>query len=185
MRLAQAPRRCAARSGCRRRWCRRRRSWIRRAVPPHWLRRNRCGLHSGGRPARAPTFSISPLMSSTVTRVCGPLRIEDAEGHVAGAAGHVEMAERPVAGRAQGRDERVLPEAVEPGGHEVVHQVVAARHRAEDLVDLALLLAEGHGLEPEMGVLVGHDRPAPSPEHRTQWFALRDRSDAPPFEGDP
>ena len=68
--------------------------------------------------------------------------VGDAEGDVAGAAGHVEHAEGD--GRAPGRrqpgDEGVLPQAVDAARHEVVHQVVAAGDRVENVVDQPLLV---------------------------------------------
>jgi hypothetical protein len=39
---------------------------------------------------------------------------------------------------------------MEPAGHEIVHQVVAARDPLEDLVDHALLVGEIDGLKAEM-----------------------------------
>ena len=53
-------------------------------------------------------------------------------------------------------DQRVLPGAMQPGRHQVVHQVVAPRHLVEHVVDQRLLVAERHLAEAEMGV-VAHD----------------------------
>jgi len=44
---------------------------------------------------------------------------------------------------------------VQPAGHEIVHEVVAAGHAAEDVVDQRLLVLERHLLETEMGLLAG------------------------------
>ena len=46
-------------------------------------------------------------------------------------------------------DQRILPGAVQPARHEVVHQIVALRHLAKHIVDQRLLLAERHPLEAE------------------------------------
>ena len=54
-------------------------------------------------------------------------------------------ARRP-AGGLSGRDQRVLPGAVQPARHQVVHQVVAARDAVEHVVDQRLLVVERHGL---------------------------------------
>ena len=94
-------------------------------------------------------------MSSTVTWARRPAGVQHAEGHVAGAAGDVEMAEGPRSRRVQAGDERVLPGPVQAAGHQVVHEVVAARHGAEDLVHPALLVAERHDLGAEMREVVG------------------------------
>jgi len=40
---------------------------------------------------------------------------------------------------------------MQTGRHQVVHQVVAARHAGEDLVDARLLVGKRHFLEAEMG----------------------------------
>ena len=50
------------------------------------------------------------------------------------------------------RDQRVLPGAVQPARHQVVHQVVAPRDRVEHVVDQRLLVVERHLAEAEMGV---------------------------------
>ena len=102
-----------------------------------------------------PTASISALMSATVTRVPGPARVGDAEGDVAGAAGEIEQRERPARPfrRVDRRDQRLLPGAVQAARHQVVHQVVAPRHRMEHVVDQRLLVAKRHPAEAEIGVL--------------------------------
>ena len=95
-------------------------------------------------------------MSQTVTRVTGPAGLHHAKRHVAGAAGEIEQRERPLAlGRMHRRDQRVLPGAVQPARHQVVHQVVAAGDRMKHVVDHALLVGERHGFFAEMGVLFG------------------------------
>ena len=81
----------------------------------------------------------------------GPARLGDAEGDVAGAAGDIDDSIAAAAGRIEHRHHRVLPEAMEPAGHEIVHQVVAARDPLEDLVDHALLVGEIDGPKAEMG----------------------------------
>ena len=63
-----------------------------------------------------------------------PAGVQHAKGHVPGAAGDVESVEGPGSRRVQAGDEGVLPGPVQPAGHQVVHEVVAARHGAEDLV---------------------------------------------------
>ena len=67
---------------------------------------------------------------------------------VAGAAGDVE---RALAGtQSRERQRELLPEAMRAAGHEIVHQVVAARDLLEDLVDHALLVGEIDGPIAEM-----------------------------------
>ena len=93
-----------------------------------------------------------------MARVLGAARLHDAEGDVAGAARDIEQGERPVALRRVERgDQRILPGAVQPAGHQVVHQVVAARDLVENVVDQPLLFGERHLLVAEMGV--GRRRP--------------------------
>ena len=91
-------------------------------------------------------------MSTTVARVPAAARVDDAKGDVAGAAGQVEQRKRPraglgpILGRIDRDDERVLPGAVQPARHQVVHQVVAVRHAAKNVVDQRLLVLERHGV---------------------------------------
>ena len=68
------------------------------------------------------------------------------------------MADRPL-GRIDGGDQRILPGAVQPARHEIVHQVVAARHAVKNVVDQRLLVLERHAPEAEMGIFAGsrHD----------------------------
>jgi hypothetical protein len=73
----------------------------------------------------------------------------DAECDVAGAAGHVH--EIHAVARAQGIDERVLPQAVQAAAHQVVHQVVAAGDAAEDAADEPGLFAGRHVGKAEIG----------------------------------
>jgi len=82
-------------------------------------------------------------------------RAHDAEGDVAGAAGHVEMVEGKPLWRVQHRHEAILPQPVQTDGHQVVHEVVARRDLVEDVVDAVLLLVETDVLEAEVGGLGG------------------------------
>jgi hypothetical protein len=91
-------------------------------------------------------------------------RLDHAEGDVAGAAGKIEQRERPRARlhfvrrrgprarRIDGGDERVLPGAVKSARHEIVHQVVTARHAVKNVVDQRLLVLERHLPEAEIGM---------------------------------
>ena len=89
-----------------------------------------------------------------------PAGLHHAEGDVAGAAGEIEQGEVPVALRRIDRgDQRVLPGAMQPARHQVVHQVVAARNRMEHVVDHALLVGQGHGAFAEMGLVLGGSLP--------------------------
>jgi hypothetical protein len=81
----------------------------------------------------------------------GAARLESAEGDVAGTARDIEMLVGPGARRAQHRDQVRLPDPVQPTRHQVVHQVVAARDRAEHVVHLGLLLGKPHALVAEIG----------------------------------
>src|SRR5690348_1641081 len=81
------------------------------------------------------------------------------EGDVAGAARHVEDV---LAGpRLHAIDEAVLPQPVHAARHEVVHHVVAARDRAEDLADAARLLLGADQLVAEID-FVAHEPRASS-----------------------
>ncbi len=79
-----------------------------------------------------------------------PAGLDNAEGDIARAAGDIEMPEGTAPGRAQHRNQRILPEAVQPGAHDVVHQIVARGDLVEDIVHPGLLLAQWDILEPEM-----------------------------------
>ena len=81
-------------------------------------------------------------------------------------AGEIEQGKRPLGfflktagtafwGWVDGGDERVLPSPVQPARHQVVHEVVAARHAVENVVDQRLLVVERHLPKSEMGVLAG------------------------------
>ena len=93
-------------------------------------------------------------MSATVARVPGPpaamVRNETSPVPPATSSrANVSLGFR----RIDRGDQRVLPGAVQPGRHQVVHQVVALRHLVEDVVDQRLLLAERHLAKAEMGVV--------------------------------
>ena len=76
-----------------------------------------------------------------------------AERHVAGAAGEIEQGEGLLSfGRIDRGHQCILPGAVQPARHQVVHQVVAACHRMEHVVHQPLLVGQRHGLFAEMGV---------------------------------
>ena len=75
----------------------------------------------------------------------------EAEGDVAGAAGHVEDV---FAGpRLYPGDEAVLPQPVHSARHEVVHHIVAARDGAEDRTDASRLLFGRHQRIAEVDLL--------------------------------
>ena len=131
-------------------------------------------------------------MSATVTARAAA---RHAEGDVAGAAGHVE--DLLAGARLHPGDEAVLPQPVHAARHGVVHQVVAARDRAEDLADAARLLlgadqlvAEGHlvrhGLRGSSGrcsqrfrhIGCAHARASRSRDHRPRPCAASSRAAA-------
>ena len=58
--------------------------------------------------------------------------------------------------RPQGGDEGVLPGPVQPARHQVVHEVVAARDRAEHVVDPPCFSPSGTVLKPKWVVSSGH-----------------------------
>jgi hypothetical protein len=96
---------------------------------------------------------MSALISRTVTsaaRAAWP-----PERDVAGASRHVEMAKPRPSRRIEHGDEPVLPESMQAGRHQVVHDVVAPGHLLEHVVDPGLLVVETNVLEAEMGRLVG------------------------------
>ena len=82
-------------------------------------------------------------------------QVHDAKGDVAGAARHVQHL--PAGLGVQPFHHRILPDAVDAGAHQVVHQVVARRHRREDLSHQAFLLGLGHVAETETGGFLSHD----------------------------
>ena len=55
-------------------------------------------------------------------------------------------------GRIDRRHQRLLPGAVQAARHQVVHQVVAPRHRMEHVVHQRLLVAQRHPAEAEIGL---------------------------------
>ena len=76
-----------------------------------------------------------------------------AEGDVAGAAGQIEQGKALVGTRRiDRRHQRILPGAVQAGRHQVVHQVIAAGHRMEHVIDQRLLVGKRHRLFAEMGL---------------------------------
>ena len=83
-------------------------------------------------------------------RACAA-RFDHAQRDVAGAARDIEQRERPLGfRRIDQRDQRVLPGPVQAGRHQVVHQVVAARHAVEHVVHQRLLVFERHLTRTEM-----------------------------------
>ena len=140
--LAQARARCAAHCGCRRRWSRNRRCDRRSQLL-------RIALFE--RDARLEAALLGALAADREH-----LGVDVADGHmrVRAAASTTRKAMSPVPparsssrnGRRRPRrvdrgDQRVLPGAVQPAGHQVVHQVVAAGTGMEDVVDPPLLVA--------------------------------------------
>jgi hypothetical protein len=84
-------------------------------------------------------------------RVRGASRgLDDAERDVAGTAGHVQHTPPGAPRRVEPRHHGVLPDAMEPCRHEVVHQIVAAGDAMEHIVDQPLLL-----VRPDLPVAVG------------------------------
>src|SRR5262249_10249985 len=69
-------------------------------------------------------------------------------GDVAGAPGDVE--EELARTRVEAADQFRLPQPVDAATHEVVHQVVAGRHRREDAAYTARLFLERYALEAEI-----------------------------------
>ena len=87
-------------------------------------------------------------------------RRDHAEGNISSPASHIEQGEGLVAlRRIDRRHQRILPGAVHAAGHQVVHQVVAPRDRAEHVVHQPLLVGKRHRLFAEMGLVAGfrHD----------------------------
>ena len=83
--------------------------------------------------------------------VLGSARPRDAKGNVARTARHIEMFERAAPGRVHFPDENILPNAVQPAGHQIVHNVVALSDLMEHVVDQILLVVERHFGIAEMG----------------------------------
>ena len=89
----------------------------------------------------------------------------DPKRDVARAAGDVEMAKRAPPRRPDLGRESILPDAVEPAGHQIVHEIVARRDLVEHGIDAFLLLVERHAGKAEMGLL-GHESPG---DARAAW----------------
>src|SRR6202162_1263841 len=81
--------------------------------------------------------------------------LDDPKRDVAGAARHVEQPERlGLPRRVYRSDERILPGAVQPTRHQVVHEIVAPRHLAEHVVHELRLVGERHIAETEIGLAI-------------------------------
>jgi len=81
-------------------------------------------------------------------------QIDNAKSDIAGAARHIQCL--PGGLRVQPFHHRILPDAVDAGAHQVVHQVVARRHRGKDLFDQAFLVGLWHVAETETGGFLSH-----------------------------
>jgi hypothetical protein len=82
------------------------------------------------------------------TRGMAPGARQKAEGHVAGAARHVQQ--RWPGARRQPVHHRVFPEPVDADRHHVVHHVVFAGDARKDAMHHPGLFGLGHGLKAEM-----------------------------------
>ena len=76
------------------------------------------------------------------------MRLDNAQGDVPGAAGDVN--ESLARARRDSLDHGALPQPVDARTHQVVHQVVARRHRVEHLAHQAGLFRRFDGAEAEM-----------------------------------
>ena len=78
--------------------------------------------------------------------------------NVASAARDIKHCERArVPRRIDRSHQRVLPGAMQAARHQIVHQIVAASDRRENVVHQRLLLRQRHGAVAEMGVTIaGH-----------------------------
>ena len=86
----------------------------------------------------------------------GAARFDHPERHVPGSAGHVQQKEWPTFPRRVDRgDERILPGPVQPARHQIVHQVVAPRHPAKNVVDQPLLVRGRDVAETEIDLAFG------------------------------
>ena len=122
------------------------------AAPRHWPRRTSPLVEPASLGALAADPSISALMSATVARVpAPPARSAERMSPVPPATSSSAKSRSP-SRRVDRGDQRVLPGAMQPARHQVVHQVVAPCHRVEDVVDQRLLVVERHLAEAEMGV---------------------------------
>ncbi len=116
----------------------------RTAAPRRCPRRKRCRVAPRSRRSR-PTISMSAIDVEHGNACAGPAGLRDPQRDVAGAARDIEQRERcRAARRIDRRHQRVLPGAVQSARHQVVHQVVAPRHRVEHVVDHRLLFGERH-----------------------------------------
>ena len=79
-------------------------------------------------------------------------RSGNAEGDIACPPGDVDVPEGPRLRGVEHVDEPILPQPMQPAGHEIVHQVVARGHVMEDLIDATLLLGQRHRGKAEMGL---------------------------------
>src|SRR6516165_3972657 len=82
----------------------------------------------------------------------GPAPGQHAGSHITGAAGDIEQRKGPLArGRIDGGDEGVLPGAMQPAGHQIVHQIVAIGHAPKHVIDQPLLVPDRYLAEAEIG----------------------------------
>jgi hypothetical protein len=120
------------------------------AAPRRWRRRSHHVVERLGVGALAPDAEHVGIDVGDGRARAGPAGRDRAERDIPGAARDVEQCELSVRFRRIDRcDQRVLPGAMQPGRHQVVHQVVALRHLVEHVVDQRLLLAERHLAKPK------------------------------------
>ncbi len=79
-------------------------------------------------------------------------RLGDAKRHIAGAARNIEMMKGARLRRLQQSDEPVLPRPMQKAGHQIVHHVIAIGNPVKHLIDMALLVVQGHLAEAEMSL---------------------------------
>ena len=153
---------------------------------------------------RTPSFSISALISQTVMSASPPGRAPAARCET-----RCRPCRRPRRARLAGLriepfDHRVFPQPMDAARHQVVHHVVAARHRRKDLAHEAFLLGLGHFAEAEAGsgvsswahnslrrrplamVSIAQLQSLPTPDRHARIARSRNREDGPqPVAGGP
>ena len=143
--------RCAARCGCRRR------SYSSRNYSSGNGKSSALASTNSSCPVKTPLGGAPPaLLKHSGIDVehhdlgRGRARFGDPEGDVAGAAGHIKVPELRSFGRLDPGRENILPDPMETGRHQIVHNVVTRSDLVKDLIHTRLLVAQWHAGKTEM-----------------------------------
>ena len=101
-------------------------------------------------PAHAQHIGINIEHSDIGLR---PARLDHAKGHIAGAARDIEMTKGLEARGLDHAHQHILPQAVQPAGHQVIHQIITVSHFVKHIIDHALLVVQRDIGKAEMGFM--------------------------------